>query len=152
MLSTSSPTYPASVIPVASQIANGRSRYSAILRANIVLPQPVGPNNSTLVFSNLMSLDGLLMRLKCWLTATLRAILASSCPITNSSRYSFINAGLRVFLSAGKFLILSSLSISEQRSIQSLHIAAFSPTISFSTSSLLFPQKSQLWFVTCFGT
>ena len=59
ILSTSSPTYPASVIPVASHIANGTSKYSAILRANIVLPHPVGPNISTLVFSNLIFLLGL---------------------------------------------------------------------------------------------
>ena len=40
-----------------------------------VLPQPVGTNNNTLVFSNSISLLGLLTRLKCWLTATLKLIL-----------------------------------------------------------------------------
>ena len=51
-LSTSSPTYPASVKLVASQIANGRSKNSAIFLAIIVLPQPVGPRTRTFVFSN----------------------------------------------------------------------------------------------------
>ena len=59
ILSTSSPTYPASVSVVASQIANGTLRKSAIVCAINVLPDPVGPITITLVLSNLISSLGL---------------------------------------------------------------------------------------------
>ena len=48
MLSTSSPTYPASVKLVASATINGTLRYFATVCASKVLPHPVGPNNRTL--------------------------------------------------------------------------------------------------------
>ena len=50
MFSTSSPTYPASVNVVASAIANGTFSIFARVCASKVFPQPVGPNNNTLLF------------------------------------------------------------------------------------------------------
>ena len=59
ILSTSSPTYPASVSVVASHIAKGTFKKSAMLCAIRVLPLPVGPINITLVLSSLTSSLGL---------------------------------------------------------------------------------------------
>ena len=50
--STSSPTYPASVNVVASAIAKGTSNIFARVFARRVLPEPVGPSNKILLFSN----------------------------------------------------------------------------------------------------
>ena len=52
MFSTSSPTYPASVRVVASAIVNGTFRSLASVSASSVLPQPVGPMRSTLLFAS----------------------------------------------------------------------------------------------------
>ena len=56
--STSSPTYPDSVSVVASAIANGTSKFFAIVLAISVLPATVAPNNNTFDFSNSKSLGG----------------------------------------------------------------------------------------------
>lgn len=49
--STSSPTYPACVNGVASDMENGTCNTWANVRANKVLPDPVGPINMTLLLS-----------------------------------------------------------------------------------------------------
>ena len=51
MLSTSSPTYPASVNTVASTMVNGTSSSLAMVRASSVLPVPVLPTMMMLLFS-----------------------------------------------------------------------------------------------------
>ncbi|MNP86485.1 hypothetical protein D3C76_1867530 [compost metagenome] len=48
--STSSPTYPASVNEVASEIASGTFKVLAKVCANNVLPEPVGPTRRTFDF------------------------------------------------------------------------------------------------------
>ena len=57
MFSTSSPTYPASVSVVASEMANGTLRTFASVSAISVLPEPVGPSSSTLDFCSSTSLS-----------------------------------------------------------------------------------------------
>ena len=52
-LSMSSPTYPAMVSVVQSQMANGTSKQRAIGCASSVFPDPVEPNIMMLDFSNL---------------------------------------------------------------------------------------------------
>ena len=54
-LSMSSPTYPAMVKVVQSQMAKGTSKHLAIVCANKVLPLPVEPNIMILDFSNFKS-------------------------------------------------------------------------------------------------
>ena len=61
--STSSPTYPASVILVASATTKGTSKYFATVFASNVLPLPVGPINSTLPLEISKFFGGLLIRL-----------------------------------------------------------------------------------------
>ena len=61
--STSSPTYPASVILVASATMKGTSKYFATVLASNVLPEPVGPTSNTLPLEISKSLGGLLIRL-----------------------------------------------------------------------------------------
>ena len=51
MVSTSSPTYPASVRTVASTIANGTSNILAIVFAINVFPVPVSPTIKILLLS-----------------------------------------------------------------------------------------------------
>ena len=63
ILSTSSPTYPASVNVVASAIAKGTCSLSASVFANNVLPVPVGPTINTFDFSNLTSSADWVIRL-----------------------------------------------------------------------------------------
>jgi len=63
IFSTSSPTYPASVKVVASAITKGTFNFLAKVRANKVLPHPVGPNNKILLFSNSISSLSLLFLL-----------------------------------------------------------------------------------------
>jgi len=58
IFSTSSPTYPASVRVVASEMAKGTFRVAARVRARRVLPQPVGPISRTLDFSISTSSSG----------------------------------------------------------------------------------------------
>jgi hypothetical protein len=57
MLSTSSPTYPASVMFVASAMANGTFKILAKVLAKSVLPEPVGPISRILLFSISTSLS-----------------------------------------------------------------------------------------------
>ena len=60
IFSTSSPTYPASVNVVASAIANGTFNILARVCASNVLPEPVGPNKSMLLFCSSTSSSALL--------------------------------------------------------------------------------------------
>ena len=55
MVSTSSPTYPASVREVQSAIAKGTSSIFATVWASRVFPLPVGPISRTLLFDSLTS-------------------------------------------------------------------------------------------------
>ncbi len=57
MLSTSSPTYPASVMFVASAMAKGTFKILAKVLAKSVLPEPVGPISRILLFSISTSLS-----------------------------------------------------------------------------------------------
>jgi hypothetical protein len=61
MVSTSSPTYPASVKTVASTIARGTLSIFAMVLATNVFPVPVSPAIKTLLFSISISLSFFLL-------------------------------------------------------------------------------------------